>query len=201
MATPFEMTADGYEAQIQTNYLSHWVLTYHLLPLLRKTAATSTRGEVRIVNVSSMGHKQAPSEGINFKDINLKDSFTFSRYAQSKLANVLHAKALNKHFGTQSQKAGAEGEMGVASLHPGNVDTQLNAKSWGVQWYRFYAVSALISSRNRALSHLCMPQRVLNSLQRTLESTSYPSRRRAKPARRRTIQNWRKSYGLGRRVR
>jgi NAD(P)-dependent dehydrogenase (short-subunit alcohol dehydrogenase family) len=131
MATPFEMTADGYESQIQTNYLSHWVLTYHLLPLLQKTAATSARGDVRIVNVSSMGHKQAPSEGINFKDINLKDSFTFSRYAQSKLANVLHANALNKRFGTQSQKGGAEGEIWVASLHPGNVDTQLNTKSWG----------------------------------------------------------------------
>lgn len=131
MATPFEMTADGYESQFQTNYLSHWILTYHLLPLLQKTAATSVRGEVRIVNVSSMGHKQAPSEGINFNDINLKDSFTFSRYGQSKLANVLHAKALNKRVGTQSQKAHTEGEIWVASLHPGNVDTQLNSKSVG----------------------------------------------------------------------
>jgi NAD(P)-dependent dehydrogenase (short-subunit alcohol dehydrogenase family) len=131
MATPFEMTADGYESQIQTNYLSHWMLTYRLLSLLQKTAATSAKGDVRVVNISSMGHKQAPSEGINFKDINLKESFTFSRYAQSKLANVLHVKALNTRVGTQSQKAGAEGEVWVASLHPGNVDTQLNAKSWG----------------------------------------------------------------------
>ena len=131
MATPFEMTGDQFEAQIQTNYLSHWVLTYHLLPLLQKTAAGAARGDVRIVNVSSMGHKSAPSEGINFKDINLKESFTFSRYAQSKLANVLHAKALNKRVGTQSQKAVAEGEIWVASLHPGNVDTQLNTNSWG----------------------------------------------------------------------
>jgi NAD(P)-dependent dehydrogenase (short-subunit alcohol dehydrogenase family) len=131
MATPFEMTADGYESQIQTNYLSHWVLTSHLLPLLQKTAATSARGDVRIVNVSSMGHKRATSEGINFEDINLKDSFTFSRYAQSKLANILHAKALNKRFGTQNQKGVAEGEIWVASLHPGNVDTQLNTQSWG----------------------------------------------------------------------
>jgi NAD(P)-dependent dehydrogenase (short-subunit alcohol dehydrogenase family) len=143
MATPFEMTADGYESQIQTNYLSHWVLTYHLLPLLRKTAATSAKGDVRIVNVSSMGHKQAPSGGINFADINLKEKFTFSRYAQSKLANVLHAKALNKRFGPQRQSAGDEGEIWVASLHPGNVDTQLNTKAAGsiaVPVLRFFGV-------------------------------------------------------------
>lgn len=131
MATPFEMTADGYESQLQTNYLSHWVLTYHLLPLLQKTAATCARGEVRIVNISSMGHKQAPSEGINFRNINLTDSFTFSRYAQSKLANALHAKALNKRVGIQRQADSVEGEIWVASLHPGNVDTQLITKSWG----------------------------------------------------------------------
>jgi NAD(P)-dependent dehydrogenase (short-subunit alcohol dehydrogenase family) len=129
MATPFEMTADGYESQIQTNYLSHWVLTYHLLPLLETTAERSAKGEVRIINVSSMGHKQAPAEGINFEDINLKESFTFSRYTQSKLANVLHAKALNKRIGTQSQKAASGGEIWTASLHPGNVDTQLNTNS------------------------------------------------------------------------
>jgi NAD(P)-dependent dehydrogenase (short-subunit alcohol dehydrogenase family) len=31
MATPFEMTKDGHEAQWQTNYLAHWVFTEHLL--------------------------------------------------------------------------------------------------------------------------------------------------------------------------
>ncbi|EHY56132.1 hypothetical protein HRR83_008650 [Exophiala dermatitidis] len=41
MATPFEMTKDGYEAQWQTNYLAHWVLTAHLLPLLLRTSRAS----------------------------------------------------------------------------------------------------------------------------------------------------------------
>ena len=132
MATPYDMTSDsGFESQIQTNYLSHWVLTYHLLPLLQETAGASGKGDVRIVNVSSMGHTSAPSEGINFRDINLKGSFTFSRYAQSKLANILHAKALDKRVGPQNSKAADEGEILVAALHPGNVDTQLNTNSWG----------------------------------------------------------------------
>jgi len=131
MAVPFEMTADGYESQIQTNYLSHFMLTYHLLPLLQKTAAISPKGTVRIVNVSSIGHKAAPSDGINFEDINLREAFTFRRYSQSKLANILHAKALNKRYGPKATPGPEEGEIWVSSLHPGNVDTQLNTKSWG----------------------------------------------------------------------
>ena len=134
MAVPLEMTADGYESQFQTNYLAHWVLTYHLLPLLQTTAvASTTNGDVRIVNVSSMGHKSAPSAGIDFHDINLPGAFTFSRYAQSKLANVLHAKALHERFGpgSSSPSEGQKGEIWASSLHPGNVDTQLNLKSWG----------------------------------------------------------------------
>ncbi|KAI0502715.1 hypothetical protein F5B22DRAFT_104089, partial [Xylaria bambusicola] len=51
MATPFEMTKDGHEAQWQTNYLGHWVFTKHLLPLMLQTAKTLTPGSVRIVNL------------------------------------------------------------------------------------------------------------------------------------------------------
>lgn len=38
MATPFEMTKDGHEAQWQTDYLAHWVFTSHLLPLMLCTS-------------------------------------------------------------------------------------------------------------------------------------------------------------------
>lgn len=131
MAVPFEMTKDGYESQFQTNYLSHFVLTHRLLPLLRKTAVSSKRGEIRVINVSSTGHKAAPSEGINFQNINLKDVFTFKRYGQSKLANILHAKTLNKTYGPDTTDGADQGEIWTASLHPGEVDTQLNDKSWG----------------------------------------------------------------------
>jgi NAD(P)-dependent dehydrogenase (short-subunit alcohol dehydrogenase family) len=52
MATPFEMTKDGHEAQWQTNYLAHWVFTYHLLPILLSTSKTLPPGSVRIVNLT-----------------------------------------------------------------------------------------------------------------------------------------------------
>ena len=44
-------TTDGYDVQMQTNHLSHFLLSKELYPAL-KLAAT-TRGEARVVNHSS----------------------------------------------------------------------------------------------------------------------------------------------------
>jgi NAD(P)-dependent dehydrogenase (short-subunit alcohol dehydrogenase family) len=126
MATPFEMTKDGYEAQWQTNYLSHWVFTEHLLPLMLRTAKTLSPGSVRIVNLTSSGHLSAPKGGINFEDLSLKDSGPWPRYGQSKLANILHTKTLHKTYGPGSLSAQkGEGEIWVSSVHPGVVESNL----------------------------------------------------------------------------
>ncbi|KAK8037689.1 hypothetical protein PG991_001035 [Apiospora marii] len=128
MATPFETTRDGHEAQWQTNYLAHWVLTEHLLPLLRLTAkAHPTPGSVRIVNITSSGHLMAPKGGICFDDPSLPDGSPWARYGQSKLANILHAKTLHKKYGPGSSAGGAQGggEIWTASVHPGIVETNL----------------------------------------------------------------------------
>jgi NAD(P)-dependent dehydrogenase (short-subunit alcohol dehydrogenase family) len=130
MATPFELSEDGFEAQWQTNYLAHWLLTYHLLPLLESTARASPPGTVRIVNVSSMGHAATLKEGITFDDTSLKDKFTFRRYAQSKLANILHSNVLHSRYNSSSAREQTL-KIWAISLHPGNISTQLNARSWG----------------------------------------------------------------------
>ena len=128
MATPFEMTKDGHEAQWQTNYIAHWVLTKHLLPLMLRTTKTLPPGSVRIVNLTSSGHLGAPKGGINFQDLSLKDSGPWTRYGQSKLANILHTKALHKRYGPGSPSArNGEGEIWVSSVHPGLVETNLAA--------------------------------------------------------------------------
>ena len=130
MATPFEMTKDGYEAQWQTNYLAHWLFTSHLLPLLLKTAQTLPPGSVRIVNLSSSGHYGAPSGGINFVDTSLPNASGLTRYGQSKLANVLHTKTLNKLYGpdSSSSKAG-DGEIWTSAVHPGLVKSEIGARA------------------------------------------------------------------------
>ena len=130
MATPFEMTRDGYEAQWQTNYLAHWVFSSHLLPLMLSTSKTLPPGSVRIVNLSSSGHFSAPKGGINFDDTSLPKSGGMARYGQSKLANVFHAKTLNKLYGpgSPSSKAG-NGEIWTAAVHPGLVESQLSVSA------------------------------------------------------------------------
>ncbi|MCJ1388475.1 hypothetical protein MMC18_001322 [Xylographa bjoerkii] len=126
MATPFEMTKDGHEAQWQTNYLAHWVLTEHLLPLILRTSKTLPPGSVRIVNLTSSGHLGAPTGGINFKDLSLKDSGPWLRYRQSKLANILHTKTLHKLYDPGSPSArNGQGEIWISSVHPDLVETNL----------------------------------------------------------------------------
>ena len=141
MATPFELTKDGHEAQWQTNYLAHWVLTEHLLPLLLQTAKPLPAGSVRIVNLTSSGHLSAPKGGINFDDLSLKDGGPWARYGQSKLANILHTKTLHKRYGPggsgSSRNGGeGEGEIWVSCVHPGLVETNLatsvGESGWGV---------------------------------------------------------------------
>ena len=127
MATPFEMTKDGHEAQWQTNYLAHWVLTEHLLPLMLRTAKTLAPGSVRIVNLTSSGHLGAPKDGINFQDPSLQENSPWVRYGQSKLANILHTKTLHKTYGPGSPTArNREGEIWISSVHPGPVETNIS---------------------------------------------------------------------------
>jgi NAD(P)-dependent dehydrogenase (short-subunit alcohol dehydrogenase family) len=125
MATPFEMSKDGHEAQWQTNYLAHWVFTTHLLPILLRTSKALPPGSARVVNLTSAAHFQAPPGGINFTDTLLLRNPS-KRYAQSKLASVLHAKTINKMYGPSSPNAKAgEGEIWTSAVHPGLVKSGL----------------------------------------------------------------------------
>ena len=64
MALAAKATKDGYESQMQTNHLSHFLLTSLLLPSLEKAASAS--GEARIVNHSS-GARNIPHSPIEAK--------------------------------------------------------------------------------------------------------------------------------------
>ena len=81
---PMDLTGDGVEPVLQVNYLSHFLLTEKLLPLLLASEPA------RIINVSSAA--QAP---IDFDDPMLLDwepgEGQIGRpYSQSKLAQILH---------------------------------------------------------------------------------------------------------------
>ncbi|KAJ5587534.1 uncharacterized protein N7459_003299 [Penicillium hispanicum] len=122
MGVPFALTADGYDIQLQTNYIAHWLLTHYLLPLL--TANSAAGVTCRIVNVTSDGHAAfPPKSGIEFADINLGTKSAMMRYGQTKLANVLHAKELHRRYGPKNAAHVSQRHIIVAAVHPGHIDT------------------------------------------------------------------------------
>lgn len=115
-STPEDLTEDGYEIQFGTNHMGHALLTKLLLPMMLKVS-TSEADPVRIVNVSSEAYGHVTAPGIHF--YSLKDATAWgsgwTRYAQSKLANVLHTKALAKRYPSVLSM----------SIHPGTVNTDI----------------------------------------------------------------------------
>src|SRR5690606_37192995 len=117
MAHPVGDTTDGFEIQLGTNHVGHFYLTKLLLPIILRTAETAPQGSVRIINVSSEGHRMAPEGGIAFENTKIPGASTWTRYGQSKLANVLFSKELAKRYGDKNIIA--------LSLHPGVIATGL----------------------------------------------------------------------------
>ncbi|KAM3415576.1 Retinol dehydrogenase 12 [Cercospora zeina] len=114
MAVPYSKTKDGYEIQFGTNHVGHSLLTKLLLPTLLKTA-DQPDSDVRIINVSSAGHMMAP--GIVYDQDQLESYITHRRYGQSKLANLLHARELQRRYP----------QITTTSVHPGVIITDLYA--------------------------------------------------------------------------
>ncbi|KAF2104952.1 NAD(P)-binding protein [Rhizodiscina lignyota] len=121
MATAAGLTKDGYEIQFGTNYMGHALLVRNLMPLLKKTAAMPGT-DVRVVALTSDAHAQAPKGGIVFDGAlktTMESTMTFTRYGQSKLANILHIRELAKRD--------TEPRITYVTLHPGLVSTNLQS--------------------------------------------------------------------------
>jgi NAD(P)-dependent dehydrogenase (short-subunit alcohol dehydrogenase family) len=127
MALPDEATKDGYDVQMQTNCLSHFLLTKGLFSLLRKSA------DGRIVNHSSMARLGGPLEAKYFGknggglggDGSYEEAASFSgprweRYHQTKLANCAFTYGLK-----QKLEAKQITNIKVLLAHPGLALTSL----------------------------------------------------------------------------
>ena len=146
MAVPFDITEDGNEVQWQTNYLAHWVFTERLVPRMLETSKNLPAGTVRIVNLTSGGHMMAPKPGIDFDNVSLENHSPINRYGQGKLANILHAKTLNKMYGpSPGKKIEEKGEIWTSSVHPGIVTTNLDNKATEMPFF-MKAVTFVINS-------------------------------------------------------
>lgn len=136
MNTPQGKTEDGFEMQLGVNHLGHFLLTDLLLPTLKQSAPS------RIINVSSAFHYRAMGRpgDIHFDDLFFERSRYdgWTAYAQSKLANLLHAKELaTRLVGTG---------VTAVSVHPGWVRTALMRHSipiWLQNWVLRPALSLI----------------------------------------------------------
>jgi NAD(P)-dependent dehydrogenase (short-subunit alcohol dehydrogenase family) len=107
-----QTTADGFEMQFGTNYLSHFALTAQLLPLLRA-------GQARVVQLASIAHKGG---AIRLDDLNHEAGYRpWPVYQQSKLAMLMFAIELQGR-----SDANGWGLTSVAA-HPGYARTDLIA--------------------------------------------------------------------------
>lgn len=98
IALPYAVTPDDFEVQLHTNYISPFLLTTQLLPVLEKTAAEDPERPPRVIYLLLVGHRLAFryfGPGSSFKcSPNLL--FTWLRYARAKTAGIHFVKMLTR---------------------------------------------------------------------------------------------------------
>ena len=117
-----KLTSDNLELTMAVNHFSHFLLTLELLPLLENNGS-----DVRIVNISSVGHYKASNFDID--NINFDKNYSgFKAYRISKLANLLFTYKLASKL--QEKKS----SITVNALHPGVVRTNIARRFPIVGW-------------------------------------------------------------------
>ena len=130
MATPDRATKDGYDEQMQTNHLSHFLLTKELYPLLQAEAEAG--GDARIVTHSSLGRLHTPNKGLEEKyfgknggnlggnSLKMMGGACYHRYFQTKLANSVMT------YGLAEKLKAKDSKIRSISAHPGGSATNLS---------------------------------------------------------------------------
>jgi NAD(P)-dependent dehydrogenase (short-subunit alcohol dehydrogenase family) len=109
------LTGDGIEATLAVNHVGHYLLTHLLTPQLEAAAPA------RVVILSSIAHTRGR---IHLDDLSLERAFSgYAAYAQSKLANVMHALDLAGRWDPA--------KIAAYSLHPGVISTKLLREGFG----------------------------------------------------------------------
>lgn len=116
MATEDKATKDGYDNQMQTNQLSHFLLTKELYPLLKKAQELRGKAVVAMHTSDLRKNKKRAIDGkylgknggdLGGNDPKYSKGANWIRYQQSKLANTCFAVELRDRFGDSGLIASA----------------------------------------------------------------------------------------------
>jgi NAD(P)-dependent dehydrogenase (short-subunit alcohol dehydrogenase family) len=114
------VTEDGVELTFAVNHLGPFLLTELLAPRLLASAKLAGAPS-RVINISSIAHTRGR---IHTDDLTLASAWTgYAAYAQSKLAQVMHALSLAERHDP--------GTLVSYSLHPGVISTKLLRQGFG----------------------------------------------------------------------
>lgn len=150
MALEDKPTKDGYDVQMQTNHLSHFLLTKELYPLLKK--AVEINGEARVCNHSSEARRTGkPLEkeyfGKNGGNLGGNGSSMFFggarwvRYSQTKLANSVFSLCLAEHFEKIPGLISACAHPGLSATNLQVSTAQFGGMGSGAMWIMYFAQS------------------------------------------------------------
>lgn len=134
MAFPDKVTGDGYDVQMQTNHLSHFLLTCQVMGSLEKAAGD--KGSARVVSHSSIAREGKKIEEKYFakhEDGQLGGDGTtqsFDRYQQTKLANAVFCAALKERL---LAAGGQRAKVMSLVCHPGVSTTNLQVTTSSTQ--------------------------------------------------------------------
>ena len=136
----YQLTEEGFEAQMATNHFGHFALTAKVLDLLIKSKG-------RIVNISSIAHRRGD---IDFNNLNYNKPKTYSpwgAYSRSKLANLLFTYELDRRLKAHHLP------VTVVAAHPGVSKTNLLFKNAKTQplFNLFKAIMPLQSAKRGAI--------------------------------------------------
>lgn len=126
-----QLTPDGWESQMGTNYFGHFTLQALLMPLIEQSNG-------RIVTVGSMGYDMG-LKTIKFDDINWDNDYTPNdAYSQSKLAQIMSMYELQDRLA-----AAGKSSVKAYACHPGSSRTALIATSGSLMMRMIFGLMKL----------------------------------------------------------
>jgi NAD(P)-dependent dehydrogenase (short-subunit alcohol dehydrogenase family) len=135
LATPFELTSDGFERQFATNYLGHFVLINRISGIIRDGG--------RVVMLSTVGHQQS--------DVDLDDP-NFERQVYDPFIASARSKTAVVQFAVEFDRRHKARGVRATAVHPGGIATGIARNMTPAELEKLFAelISGL-SSQGREL--------------------------------------------------